>query len=398
MSLTWSFFVHEATDVHNAAMMEQKLRNIVLCAALLHPLVLLTWRAEGCSHVNQRCHGVLAFRPPRVSAGRGNAFISVRTSGALSIWGNSPRFKSKFTFGGGDPICIFAAPGKFQLLCKATRYWLERPGMRSCPSGSDITDVDECREAYEQLKGAFRFKNKRSLVVLNDGSLGDGGVPRYCSIQIGNNPADEDNTPHFNIQPLSKGNRGLLGTGSGYLKDQSEFQSICKEPSFWRQGGGLDCPEGTQIYGNLACMAAYSSVRSTFPAKPKNLLQTGSWFHVPRGCAAPNGGSDSTPHLNEREAKGRGTYGTGLALVAVVAGAPRLFCVAGVALGDICLRFVWQAWRLVTSAFVLCGRRGTYGTGLALVAAFVAAGRWGAAPAWHLVTSAFVLWGRHGTW
>eukprot|EP00435_Cladocopium_sp_Y103_P025973 s3350_g6.t1 len=64
---------------------------------------------------------------------------------------------------------------------------------------------------------------------------------------------------------------------------------------------------------------------------------------------------------------------------------PRLFCVAGVALGDICLRFVWQAWhlvtsafvfvwqawRLVTSAFVLCGRRGTYGTGLALVAALV---------------------------
>eukprot|EP00435_Cladocopium_sp_Y103_P058289 s1575_g20.t1 len=83
---------------------------------------------------------------------------------------------------------------------------------------------------------------------------------------------------------------------------------------------------------------------------------------------------------------------------------PPLFCVAGVALGDICLRFVWQAWHLrhwagsgdglgrrwgpvtpplfcvagawhlVTSAFVLCGRRGTCGTGLALVTALVAAG------------------------
>ena len=45
---------------------------------------------------------------------------------------------------------------------------------------------------------------------------------------------------------------------------------------------------------------------------------------------------------------------------------------AGVALGDICLRFTWQAWHLAwhvaTSAFVLRGRRGTYGTGLALVA------------------------------
>ena len=43
-------------------------------------------------------------------------------------------------------------------------------------------------------------------------------------------------------------------------------------------------------------------------------------------------------------------------------------CVAGVALGDIDLHFVWQAWHLVTSTFTLHGRRGTYGTGLALVA------------------------------
>ena len=41
---------------------------------------------------------------------------------------------------------------------------------------------------------------------------------------------------------------------------------------------------------------------------------------------------------------------------------------AGVALGDIHLRFTWQAWHLETSTLVLRGRRGTYGTGLALVA------------------------------
>ena len=52
-------------------------------------------------------------------------------------------------------------------------------------------------------------------------------------------------------------------------------------------------------------------------------------------------------------------------------------CMAGVALGhihirfalgDIHLRFTWQAWHLVTSTFVSRGRRGTYGTGRALVA------------------------------
>ena len=38
-------------------------------------------------------------------------------------------------------------------------------------------------------------------------------------------------------------------------------------------------------------------------------------------------------------------------------------CVAGVALGDIYARFTWQAWHNLTSTFVLRGRRGTYGTG-----------------------------------
>ena len=46
-------------------------------------------------------------------------------------------------------------------------------------------------------------------------------------------------------------------------------------------------------------------------------------------------------------------------------------CVAGVALGDIHLRFTWQLWHKLTwqlwhkltSTVVLRGRRGTYGTG-----------------------------------
>ena len=65
------------------------------------------------------------------------------------------------------------------------------------------------------------------------------------------------------------------------------------------------------------------------------------------------------------------------------------FCVAGVALGDIQLRFTWQAWYLETSTFVSRGRRGTYGTGLALVARSVPtcpSGRRGC------------LRGRRGTW
>ena len=77
--------------------------------------------------------------------------------------------------------------------------------------------------------------------------------------------------------------------------------------------------------------------------------------------------------------------------------------VAGVALGDIHLRFTWQAWYLVTSTSILRGRRGTYGTGLALVTRLdlgVAPGtsRLLAWQAWHLEISTLVSCGRRGTW
>ena len=47
----------------------------------------------------------------------------------------------------------------------------------------------------------------------------------------------------------------------------------------------------------------------------------------------------------------------------LVAGDAAALCVAGVALGDIYLRSAWQAWHLVTSTFVLRGKRRTFGTG-----------------------------------
>ena len=71
----------------------------------------------------------------------------------------------------------------------------------------------------------------------------------------------------------------------------------------------------------------------------------------------------------------RGTYGTGLGLVARLVPSRRCdaaaFCVAGVALCAIHVHFVWRAWHLMTLIVTLRGRRGTYGTGLALVARLV---------------------------
>jgi len=50
-------------------------------------------------------------------------------------------------------------------------------------------------------------------------------------------------------------------------------------------------------------------------------------------------------------------------------------CVAGLALGDIHLRFAWKAWSLATFTFVLRGRRGACDTGLALAARLGAVSR-----------------------
>ena len=65
----------------------------------------------------------------------------------------------------------------------------------------------------------------------------------------------------------------------------------------------------------------------------------------------------------------------GRAWAELVAGEAAALCVAGVALGDIHLRFAWQAWRLVTSTFVLRGRRGANVSGLDLVARLGAVSR-----------------------
>ena len=109
----------------------------------------------------------------------------------------------------------------------------------------------------------------------------------------------------------------------------------------------------------------------------------------------------------------RGTHGTvWRAWSGLVARGAAALCVAGVALGDIHLRFTWQAWHLVTFTVVSRGRRGTHGTvwrawsGLvargaaALCVAGVALGdihlhfAW---QAWYLVTFTVVSRGRRGT-
>ena len=91
---------------------------------------------------------------------------------------------------------------------------------------------------------------------------------------------------------------------------------------------------------------AWHLVTSTFASRGRR----GTNSHLPSFCVAGVAlmvlGGALGPGLGGRDACGA---------------AP--LCVAGVALGDIHLRFTWQAWHKLTSTVVLRGRRGTYGTG-----------------------------------
>ena len=79
------------------------------------------------------------------------------------------------------------------------------------------------------------------------------------------------------------------------------------------------------------------------------------------------------------------------------------FCVAGVALGDIHLRFTWQAWRALTSTFVSRGRRGALSHPWSFCVAGVALMALGGALGPGLVARSRAccrgtLRGRRGTW
>ena len=122
----------------------------------------------------------------------------------------------------------------------------------------------------------------------------------------------------------------------------------------------------------------------------------GTLWHRPSLCVAGVALCDIYVRSTVTLCGRRGTYGTGLALAA------RL-----VSHGAVTPRpFSWQAWHFETSTYIdcyrtLCGRPGTYGTGLALAARLVSHGAvtpWRFAwQAWHFVTSAFTLCGRRGT-
>ena len=169
---------------------------------------------------------------------------------------------------------------------------------------------------------------------------------------------------------------------------------LCYQPSFTHNSVTHRhlCHTPSVLRGRLRfAWQAWHLATSTFVSRGR----CGTWSHSPSFRVAGVALMALGFVLRGR----RGAYGTGLALVARLSAlghawspvTPKL-CVAGVALGDIHFRFAWQVWHLVTFTFVSCGRRGTYGTGLRFA--------WQAWPLWHWAGSsgAWARWGALGHW
>ena len=122
-----------------------------------------------------------------------------------------------------------------------------------------------------------------------------------------------------------RGRRGTDGTGAPLGRDLAPVTP------------GAPCHFAWQAWHNLT---------STFVSRGRR----GTNSHLPSFCVA----GVALMVLG-------GALGPGFGACDARGAAP--LCVAGVALGDIHLRFTWQAWYKLTSTVVLRGRRGTYGTG-----------------------------------
>ena len=112
----------------------------------------------------------------------------------------------------------------------------------------------------------------------------------------------------------------------------------------WAGSGGALGSQLTPLSPQLLARQAWHLATSTFTLRGRQ----GTWRHGPALCVA------------------------GVALMALGwlwwrAWFP-VDAVVAAAVGVAGLYFAWQAWHLATSTFTLRGRRGTYGTGLALVA------------------------------
>ena len=263
--------------------------------------------------------------------------------------------------------------------------------------GADMTDSVSCMQTFIML---FIVHNLTSTVVLR-GRRGTDGTgwrawtglgaavtpvtPRYfcvAGVALGDIHLDFTWQAWHNLTStvVLRGRRGTDGTG-------------------WRAWTGL----GAAVTPRHFCVAGVALGDIYLDFTWQGVAQP----HIYRRFAFLRGrrGTDGTGW--------RAWTGLGAAVTPVT---PRHFCVAGVALGDIHLDFTWQAWHNLTSTVVLRGRRGTDGigwrawTGLGAAVTPVTPRHFCVAAvaladihldfmwqAWHNLTSTVVLRGRRGT-
>lgn len=72
--------------------------------------------------------------------------------------------------------------GEFQSICRR-QYKLGPPNMATCPSGTAILTLKDCRDAFFELQGKFNAAPVSGMLI--GGASVD--VPNFCSVRV--NPA-----------------------------------------------------------------------------------------------------------------------------------------------------------------------------------------------------------------
>ena len=216
---------------------------------------------------------------------------------------------------------------------------------------------------------------------------------------------------HLVARLVPSGRRGPRGCLCGRRGTWRHLPSLCVASVALTGSGGALGSQWTPRSPRMFAWPAWHLATSAFTLRGRR----GTWRHRPPLCVA------SVALMALDWLWWSAWFPVDAAVAAPV-------CVAGVALGDICLHFAWQAWHLATSAFTLRGRRGTWRHGPPLCMAGVTIlhgrcnnyGTWWRAwfpvdaavagvalgdiclhsawQAWDLATWTSALRGRRGTW
>jgi len=146
-------------------------------------------------------------------------------------------------------------------------YVLLENGQLNCPSGKEVVDADECKQAYRSLTSRHNFRNNNNAIQTQSWE----NLPSYCSVNratgLLGSPADD--SLHFN----SNQNPGRV--------EKRQYRKICRTQAYVLLDNGKSCDAD----GLNAVSTPESCRRGSVLLKlSDNTVSTSSRKGMPFGC------------------------------------------------------------------------------------------------------------------